>query len=192
MNPLGTSQTFPWLPWVVLVCVLTVAAGSLWSQTAPREAPPADAKSSYDQIAPVLLGKGSFRDVLAKDKADKPAVTARQRRPLGGRYDLTPRPDPQGRVTRGKPTPAGPAGAPRTRAGRRGGLREGMPWAKLAGMPPAEIREKGLFPRGFLPLPHPKHEVGGMVFPQMEIKQFVRLERFDVEFDIPEHFLPEF
>src|SRR5262249_58080249 len=145
MNPLGTSQTFPWLPWVVLVCVLTVAAGSLWSQTAPREAPPADAKSSYDQIAPVLLGKGSFRDVLAKDKADKPAVTARQRRLLEERYDLTPRPDPKVRMTRGKPIPVGPTAR----------LPDGMTWAKLAGMAPAEIREKGLFPTGFLPLPQP-------------------------------------
>ena len=31
-----------------------------------------------------------------------------------------------------------------------------------------------------------------MVFPQMEIKLLPRLERFDVEFDLPEHFLPEF
>ena len=31
-----------------------------------------------------------------------------------------------------------------------------------------------------------------MVFPQMEIKQLPRLERFDLDFDLPEHFLPEF
>ena len=31
-----------------------------------------------------------------------------------------------------------------------------------------------------------------MLFPQMEIKQLARLERFDVDFDLPEHFLPEF
>ena len=31
-----------------------------------------------------------------------------------------------------------------------------------------------------------------MVFPLMEIKQFARLERFDLDFDLPEHFLPEF
>jgi cytochrome c peroxidase len=55
-----------------------------------------------------------------------------------------------------------------------------------------EIREKGVFPKGFLPLPHPKQEVGGMVFPQMEIKVLPRLERFDVDFDLPEHFLPEY
>ena len=49
-----------------------------------------------------------------------------------------------------------------------------------------------LFPKGFLPLPHPKHDAGGMLFPQMEIKQLARVERFDLDFDIPEHFLPEF
>ena len=32
----------------------------------------------------------------------------------------------------------------------------------------------------------------GMVFPQMQLKQFPRLERFDIDFDLPEHFLPEF
>ena len=33
---------------------------------------------------------------------------------------------------------------------------------------------------------------GGQVFPQMQIEMFPRLERFDVEFDLPEAFLPEF
>src|SRR4051794_350781 len=42
------------------------------------------------------------------------------------------------------------------------------------------------------PLPHPKHTPGGQVFPQMQIKMFPRLERFDVDFDLPEAFLPEF
>jgi cytochrome c peroxidase len=43
-----------------------------------------------------------------------------------------------------------------------------------------------------LPLPHPKQLVGGMVFTQAQIKQFARLARFDVDFDLPDHFLPEF
>ncbi len=47
-----------------------------------------------------------------------------------------------------------------------------------------------LFP--YLPLPHLNHPVGGMVFPQMQIKALPRLERFDLDFDLPEHFLPEF
>ena len=149
----------------------------------PRgQQPPANAKSSYDQIAPVLLGKDTFRDVLAKDKADRPSVTARHKKLLEERYDLGARPDNAATMSRGKPLQIGPA----TR------LPEGMTWEKLAAMSPEEIRSKGLFPAGFLPLPHPKHEAGGMLFPQMEIKQFPRLERFDVEFDLPEHFLPEF
>jgi cytochrome c peroxidase len=31
-----------------------------------------------------------------------------------------------------------------------------------------------------------------MLFPQMEVKALPRLERFDLDFDLPEHFLPEF
>ena len=63
-------------------------------------------------------------------------------------------------MSRGKPIQVGPATK----------LPQGMTWEKLAAMSPADIREKGLFPKGFLPLPHPKHDVGGMVFPQVEIK----------------------
>ncbi len=145
----------------------------------PKKSPPA---SSYDQIAPVLLGKQSFADVVKQDKADKAAVTARQQKLLADRYDLAPH--RQGKVTmsRGKPVLAGPTAK----------LPAGFTWAKLAELSPDDIRAKGLFPQGFLPLPHPKHDVGGMVFPRMQFKQFPRLERFDVEFDLPEAFLPEF
>ena len=71
-------------------------------------------------------------------------------------------------------------------------LPEDTNWAKLAEMPAKEVRDKGLFPKGYLPLPHPKHDAGGMLFPQHEIKMLKRLERFDLDFDLPEHFLPEF
>ena len=33
---------------------------------------------------------------------------------------------------------------------------------------------------------------GGQVFPEMQIQMFPRLRRFDVDFDLPEAFLPEF
>ena len=138
--------------------------------------------SSYDQIAPALLGRESFQAVMARDKADKEAVMARQKKLLEERYDLTPRPDGKVTMSRGKPIQVGPTAR----------LPEGLTWEQLAAIASDEIREKGLFPKGFLPLPHPKHEVGGMVFPLMEIKQFGRLERFDIDFDLPEHFLPEF
>jgi cytochrome c peroxidase len=139
-------------------------------------------KTSYDQIAPPLLGQKTFAETMTKDKADKPAVMARQQALLEERYDLTPRVDKKVKMTRGKAIPVGPTAR----------LPKGVSWQALAAMSSTEIRDKGLFPKGFLPLPHPKHEAGGMLFPQMEIKQLPRLTRFDLDFDLPEHFLPEF
>jgi cytochrome c peroxidase len=64
-------------------------------------------------------------------------------------------------------------------------------------MSPEEIKERGQFPAGFEPLPHPNHPEGGMVFPKFEIDEVKKQEgrdltRFDLDFDIPDHFLPEF
>lgn len=170
--------------------LFTIAAPLARSQTQSvadrdkaQESPPREnTPSSYDQITPVLLGKENLHAVMARDKADKESVMARQQKLLEERYNLAARPDGTVRMSRGKPIQVGPTAK----------LREGMTWEHLAAMPCDEIREKGVFPIGFLPLPHPKHDVGGMVFPQMEIKQFSRLQRFDVDFDLPEHFLPEF
>ena len=158
----------------------TLSLANAQEDKKPIDAPASP--SSYDQIQPVLLGKESFQSVMKKDKADKPAVMARQQKVLAERYDLAPRPDKNLRMSRGKPIQLGPAVR----------LSQGMSWEKLAGMSADEMRDQGLFPKGFLPLPHPKQMTGGMVFPQMEIKQLRRLERFDVDFDLPEHFLPEF
>src|SRR6266566_6889561 len=166
--------------WFALVAGLLFLAAPSLTRAQPK--PNENTSSSYDQIAPVLLGKEKFQDVLAKDKADKETVMARQTKLLQERYDLTPRPDPKLTMSRGKPIQVGPTAR----------LPEGMTWDKLAAISSDEIRDKGLFPKGFLPLPHPKHEVGGMVFPQMEIKLLPRLQRFDVDFDLPEQFLPEF
>jgi cytochrome c peroxidase len=69
-------------------------------------------------------------------------------------------------------------------------LAKGLTWDKLASMEPEDVRKDGAFP--YPPLPHPKHTPGGQVFPEIQIKQFPRLERFDVEFDIPDAFIPEF
>ena len=185
MNTENKARTWPWLPSLVVLTGLVLLAAPSLTQ------PPSGAKedkgkegrsSSYDQIAPVLLGKESFSAVLARDKADKAAVTARQRKLLEERYKLTPRLDTKVTMSRGKPIPVGPTAK----------LPEGATWETLAAMSSETIRDKGVFPKGFLPLPHPKHEAGGMVFPQMEIKLLSRLERFDVEFDLPEAFLPEF
>src|ERR1035438_6607477 len=55
-------------------------------------------KSSYDQIAPVLIGKETFAQMLAKDKAGKAKVMARQMALLEERYDLSKRVDPKNKM----------------------------------------------------------------------------------------------
>ncbi len=181
-----------WLPWLG-ICAVLLYLGTPSLTQPPRAADQEKGKkaagvekgplpTSYDQVSKTLLGEESFQAMMAKDKADKDTVMARQKKLLEERYDLTPRPDPKVTMTRGKPIPVGPTAK----------LPDGMTWDKLAAMAPDEVRAKGLFPKGYLPLPHPKHDVGGMLFPQMEIKQQARLQRFDIDFDLPEAFLPEF
>jgi cytochrome c peroxidase len=122
----------------------------------------------------------SFEESMKAELAEKPAVAAAQRKLLESRYNLTPKLDPSARMSRGKPLAVGPTAK----------LPPGMTWEQLAAMTPEEIRSRGIFP--YPSLPHPKHATGGMVFPQAQIGQFPRLERFDVDFDLPEAFLPEF
>lgn len=121
-----------------------------------------------------------FEVVRARDKAAKSRVNAAAQRLLEQRYDLSRRVDESVKMTRGKPIPVGPTAK----------LKGGVTWERLGGMSPDEIRQQDLFP--YLPLPHPNHPVGGMIFPQAEIKLLPRLERFDLDFDLPDHFLPEF
>jgi cytochrome c peroxidase len=114
-------------------------------------------------------------DIAAKDK-----VMADQKKLLEARYDLDPKLDNTVTMTRGKPLPVGPTAR----------LKEGQSWDSIAKVPADQMRKEGLFP--YPPLPHPKHASGGQVFPEMQITMFPRLKRFDVDFDLPEAFLPEF
>src|SRR4051812_25141918 len=132
------KQIRRWILWIALtVTLLFLAIPSMTrSQATPdAAAPPAPTTSSYDQIAPVLLGKEKFQDVVARDKADKDAVMARQKKLLDERYDLTPHPDPNLKMTRGKPIQVGPTAR----------LPEGMTFDKLAAMSSDEILDQGLF-----------------------------------------------
>jgi cytochrome c peroxidase len=122
----------------------------------------------------------TFDEVMKADVADKPKVMETQRRLLERRYNLTPKLDPAVKMSRGKPLPVGPTAR----------LASGVTWDALNGMSADEIKRRGIFP--YPALPHPKHVSGGQVFPQAQIKMFPRLERFDVDFDLPEAFLPEF
>jgi cytochrome c peroxidase len=76
-------------------------------------------------------------------------------------------------------------------------LPQGVSWDSLAQITPDQILTRGLLPVGFMPLPHVKQATGGQVFPNVEIDEIHRqedrdLRRFDVDFDIPDRFTPEF
>jgi cytochrome c peroxidase len=124
----------------------------------------------------------TFEEVYKAAVANKPNVLARQRKLLENRYNLEPRLDPTATMSRGKPLAVGPTAR----------LPQGMDWAILAAMSPAELRRTDAFPYKALPHPAQGGGLGGQVFPQMQTKMFPRLERYDVEYDLPEAFLPEF
>ncbi len=154
------------------ICVLGAAAILIVTDAARAQ------QQRPSSFSPVI--EEPFDVVRARDKAGKAAVAAAHQRLLDERYDLTRRVDESVRMTRGKPIPVGPTAK----------LKAGLTWDRLGQMTPAAIRDQDAFP--YLPLPHVNHPVGGMVFPQAEIKLLPRVERFDMDFDLPDHFLPEF
>src|SRR6202166_1490300 len=113
-----------------------------------------------------------FSALMAHDVAAKPGIEREHQAVLEERYDLGDHPAQGVTMERGKP------------------LQAGVTWEQLAVMAPDEIRERGLWPKGFLPLPHTFHPTGGMVFPKEEIDALKQqdgrdLTRFDVDFDLP-------
>jgi cytochrome c peroxidase len=162
---------------VAFAAMTVVVLGSSYAQQGPR------GRSSY---APVDITE-PFSAILARLSAQKPAVERDHMVVLNERYDLSNRPAAGVTMDRTKPV----------QEGVRVKITAGTTWENLAGMTAEQIRDGNLFPAGFLPLPHPKHQEGGMVFPRFLINEIKRQEgrdltRFDVDFDIPDHFLPEF
>lgn len=127
-------------------------------------------------------------DVLVREsQSAKPEFAERHQKLLNERYDLADKPADGVTMPRGKPV----------QAGVRVKLADGVTWEQLAAMTPEEIKHGDMWPAGFYPLPHPHHEVGGMVFPKPQIDELKRqtgrdLTRFDLDFDLPQHLLPEF
>jgi len=134
-----------------------------------------------------LAADEDFSALTKRLQAEKPKFAKRQQALLAQRYDLASRPAKEAAMSRGKPV----------QEGVRVKLPAGMTWDTLAALSPEEVKQKQLWPAGFLPLPHPHHEAGGMIFPKFLIdetkKQTDRdLTRFDLDFDLPDHFLPDF
>jgi len=139
--------------------------------------------SSY---SPVVVNE-TLQSTMKRMIEAKAGIEQEHKILLEERYDLSDRSSKTVKMSGGKPV----------QEGVRVKLPKGMNWDKLAAMDPDEIREKGLFPQGFMPLPHPNHNEGGMVFPKFHIDETKKLDnrdltRFDLDFDLPDHFLPEF
>jgi cytochrome c peroxidase len=167
--------------WSWLLLTTAAAVTSLTLAHAQQE--PRRGATSY---MPVDI-KEPFATIMARMKAAQPEVQKRQADLLAARYDLADRAATGATMSRGKPL----------QEGVRVKLPAGTSWEQLAGMSATDIRDRNLFPAGFYPLPHPNHVEGGMVFPKFEIEEIKRQEgrdltRFDLEFDIPDQFLPEF
>ena len=168
---------------LIRILAFCAVIAPLSAQNSPQTRPAPPKKSSY---MPVVETE-SFGVVRDRMSAAKTAVMKRQMDLLAERYDLSNRPAEGVVMDRTKPV----------QEGVRVKLPPGATWAQLASMTPQQIHEKDLFPQGFLPLPHANHPEGGMVFPKFEIQEVLKQEqrdltRFDLDFDIPEHFLPEF
>ncbi|HEY0502166.1 MAG TPA: hypothetical protein VGD42_01620 [Lysobacter sp.] len=160
--------------WVTCITALGLSGLALAADPPP---------SSY---APVVITE-TFQAIKSRMEGQKRGVMQRQRSLLEQRYDLSNRPASGVTMSRGKAV----------QGGVRARLPSGVSWDELGGMTPDQIRERNAFPLGFLPLPHPNHPEGGMVFPQFQIDGIKRneqrdLTRFDLDFDLPDHFVPEF
>jgi cytochrome c peroxidase len=157
----------------VVFCLFTIAYGQ------EGNAPP----TSY---LPVAI-KETFDNIVSRMSAEKPRLKATQNALLEERYDLSDHPASGIFMSKGKPV----------QDGVRAKLASSLTWEKLDSMSPEEIRKEHAFPKGFLPLPHPHHAEGGMIFPHFEIEEIKKQEerdltRFDLDFDLPDRFLPEF
>jgi cytochrome c peroxidase len=158
----------------VFLCACAILAAGAVSADRPTSYMPVDIKED-------------FATTMQRMQAAKPVIEQRQQQLLQERYDLSNHSASGVSMSRGKPI----------QAGVRVKLPKGTTWESLSRMSAQDIRAKGLFPAGFMPLPHPNHPEGGMLFPKFQIEEIKKQEqrdltRFDLDFDLPDHFLPEF
>jgi cytochrome c peroxidase len=122
-----------------------------------------------------------FEQWVAFHRRQKPQLMDEVRAYMASRFEISPRAIPGAFMSGGKPIMAGPASRLLEDAGS---------WEALAQLTPAEIRDRDLFP--FKPLAHPLQSTAHMVFPPSWLAVHPEHARVDVDFDIPEAYLPEF
>jgi cytochrome c peroxidase len=153
---------------------------------APKRAaaPPAAKDKTYS--IPIVAAK-SFQQVMEEDSAARDKENAEQKALLEQRYDLGNKPSETMMSGGRKAVQQGVRVRPQANAS----------FEQLNQMTPGQIKEANAWPMGFRPLPHSKHETGGMVFPKLQIDEIAKqekrdLQRFDTDFDLPDHLTPEF
>jgi cytochrome c peroxidase len=167
------------------LAAISVAAVALAQQPKGPSAATAS-KAPPSSYMPVVETE-SFSAVMKRMKENKKKIEDEHAKLLNDRYDLGDHPANGLTMSRGK----------KVQEGVRVKLDTGATWDSLASMAPEEIKRKDSFPKGFMPLPHPNHPEGGMVFPKFAIDEIKKQEdrdltRFDLDFDLPDHLLPEF
>lgn len=155
---------------IISVCALLVAGAA----TAGMSAEQGKIVSSYGPTNQDL----TFDQIKAERMAVKAERAKQHLELLNSRYDLSKKAGAEPVMSGGKPVPVGPTAR-----------LQGATWDQLGKMTPEQIKEKGFFP--YKPLPFADHAEGGMLFPEMITKSLPRLIRFDLDFDLPEHILPD-
>jgi cytochrome c peroxidase len=120
----------------------------------------------------------TFDQIKAARMAVKAERAQEHMKLLNSRYDLSKQIDSKILMSGGKPIPVGPTAK-----------LQDVTWEQFDKLAPEQIKEQGLFP--YKPLPFADHAEGGMLFPAMITNLLPRLARFDLDFDLPEHFLPD-
>ena len=95
---------------------------------------------------------------MARMSAAKAGIMKRHLALLEERYDLATTPRPGVTMSRNKAVQQG------VRVKLAAGSDAGTNSRKLT---PDQVKDRDIFPAGFLPLPHPNHPEGGMLFPKI-------------------------
>ena len=155
---------------LVAICILLVAGAA----TAVVFAQQGKVVSSYGPTNQDV----TFDQIKSARMAVKAERAKQHMELLNSRYELSKKVSAESLMSGGKPVPVGPTAK-----------LQGVTWEQLGKMTREQIKDKGAFP--YKPLPFADHAEGGMLFPEMITKPLPRLIRFDLDFDLPEHILPD-
>ena len=127
-----------------------------------------------------------FDDFFRRCSEMKPRVMAERTKYMNLRYDLS------GKTSAGRNDDAGQTAPhwPRDAASAR---RRTLGKSLAASHARGDVGAETLFPEGFRPLSHPLQSTGHHALPaDVDATAHPEHERFDVDFDIPDAYLPEF